>query len=607
MMPAYEDAEILDSIIGRPWRYPWGHLLHALGMNQQAAQQTAMQIRGTPLSNDEWYMLDAEARRSHVYVAPEAIEKFKKELQLNDDYLTLVRTKHRKSSEEIDHALQSLLRVQESLVLACNSLKVSEADIRDIVRQTNEKVKIAALLVEAKKFIDDKYQPTEDELKAHFEKYKNVTSKPADSGDYGYEVPDAVKLDYIRVNMPPLVARQTVTDEEMYTYWSGHKNDFHKPTSQPASQAATKPAPPQSYATFTEARASVRDKMAKDKAKVEAMRIAREVISVLQQPWSTAPATQPDNLKQPPDSQTKPDVYDKIVALLDPKYPGVLRPGRTDWVDQNGINKIVDFSRMASMSGTQQEVRLMEAAFLAPGLDPHLDENANRNRLIRNLYETAPEPFANPNGDAVIIRTIAVRPKHPPASIDEIRARLLDDVRKVRAFGEAQNQAAAISDRATKAGGLDKLWASDPALKAKLGDDALKHPQPFPRQQIYDFHGSVEMYPSSVQGLGYGDSDLSKVAFDMAGAKTATQPAPMVVRIQAANQRFVVLEFIDLLPVTREEYDKARPQALHLLQSQHQVDLLTNWFDPEHIKERVGWKEAKPPESNKPSEPQKKT
>src|SRR5687768_13873021 len=82
MQPAYDEAGILDMLVGPMWRQPWLFLLRDLGLNNQSLYQTAMQIRTSKLSNDEWYMLDAEARKSHIHVPPEAVERLKKDLRL---------------------------------------------------------------------------------------------------------------------------------------------------------------------------------------------------------------------------------------------------------------------------------------------------------------------------------------------------------------------------------------------------------------------------------------------------------------------------------------------------------------------------------------------
>src|SRR5690606_38206222 len=123
-------------------------------------------------------------------------------------------------------------------------------------------------ILDASKFVDSEHQPTEEELKAQFEKYKDVQAGMGEEG-MGYLLPEKVQIEYIRVNVDKLKDRQTVTDDVAWQHWKQNPQKYTKP---PATQPSTAPAEP--YETFTEARDAVRKDLLEQDAREEARKIA---------------------------------------------------------------------------------------------------------------------------------------------------------------------------------------------------------------------------------------------------------------------------------------------------------------------------------------------
>jgi hypothetical protein len=55
---------------------------------------------------------------------------------------------------------------------------------------------------------------------------------------------------------------------------------------------------------------------------------------------------------------------------------------------------------------------------------------------------------------------------------------------------------------------------------------------------------------------------------------------------------WAVIEGVEIIPVTQTDYAEQRPMAEMILTAEQQVEFLKNWFDPEQIRQRVGWKEV---------------
>ncbi|HSW46232.1 MAG TPA: hypothetical protein VLM89_11750, partial [Phycisphaerae bacterium] len=86
--------------------------------------------------------------------------------------------------------------------------------------------------------------------------------------------------------------------------------------------------------------------------------------------------------------------------------------------------------------------------------------------------------------------------------------------------------------------------------------------------------------------------ELLDLCFELAGE---TAQADRVKASELEDRGWVVVEGVEIVPVTTVEYDEQRPVAMALVGSEQQVEFLKNWFDPQQIRQRVGWKDAQPP------------
>jgi len=590
LMPAYNQTQTLDLLVPF-WRMPWYYALHQLGLTDpRALQHYGRTVREEELSPTEWYMLTAEARHSGVHVTAEAVEQFKRD-HIGPRDIRAVRDRRRVSLEHIDRALHSFLQVQEAALLACRAVQISEADVQYFVRQAKERVSVSIVALKAAQFLDPSYEPGDQELKEHFDQYKNTASRPAGGLEFGYQLPEAVQIEYIRVNVQALTDRQTISDEEAFRYWKDHTDEFTRPATQPAT--ATKPKTPpkaEPYTTFTEARGQVLEKLQRARAEEEALRIARDLIVRLNQPWEGAPTTQPGNYRQPPESETAADVYPRLIDGFQSKYPGVLSYARAHLLEHPALRRHPEIGRLTALRGTKQQIRLDRAAFLTAGLEARPEDNPDHARYFQNVYETCAEPFVDFDGNAFVWRTVAIRPKQPPPMSDTLREKLIADLRDLHAYEEAERRARALAEQAAEVG-LEQALEAVPALKERLGDSALLKPEPFSRREG----------PRLYSEIGH-DRDFVETCFSLGGQET-TRPARVAVHEQRPREQWLVVQWHQTFPVTRAEYDEQRSSAIPYYRLNRQMEVLKSWFDEEQIRARIGWSVDAQAEAEKPSQP----
>ncbi len=572
------------------WNAPWSNLVAML-----TGRDPRMVARmREPLTLDEWYALDTEARENGVQVPAEQVAQYRSNIPT--EYLTAVRDQQKLSLDEIDSVIRSYLRVVEFAVQGASAINVSEADVRDFIRQTSEKVKASFVVVDPSKLEDPKYQPTAEEIKAQFEKYKDKA--PGGPGQFGYQLPEATKLEYIEVETDALANYQVISEDEAHSYWEQHKAEFKRPASQPAASApATRPAEPKPYDYFSEAKPFVIKKLQHDKAVKAANRLAEELIRKLQEPWAAQPTTQPDGYHQPPASAMAPDLYSAIIKSQTAKLQNVLAFGQTWLLTSEGIAK-TPLGKTSAFADSPQRVPFDKVAFMVAGLSADKKADPAHARLFRNVYETCSEPVTDAAGNVYIFRNVAVRPAQAPASVDEVKDKVVKDLRHIKAYAEAERIARDLAVRA-KGKDLKTAFESDAPLAAKLGN-AFSEPKPFARKMMFSFGGMPQVWDSQIPGVGQ-DPELVKLCFDLAGRATTTQPEPVAVHEDKTRQRWIVVEYEKLLPVTRDEYNKQREQTRTMLLARKRLEFIMTWFSHDQIMARAGWKNIEPAQKSKPA------
>jgi len=598
--PVFQQLDVLSTPELRGvtnWKMVWLSAFDELGIGDDRGgiyqyHFGILRSRGDVLDEDEWFLLVTEARRNNMFVPNEAVEEFKAAKGLIGPPLSRLRQLY--PMKVINEAIRSYLMVQQQAVAACKAPPVSEADVRDFVRQTSEKADVVVATLAAtenSKFFDNNYAPTEEELTKLFEKHKNTASRPHSQGlDFGYQQPEAVQIEYLRISADALRDKQQIDETVAYNYWEKHKDEFTRevtPESVPASGPALPPRRDK-YTTFTEARAEVISRLQKAKADEAALRIAREVIDELTKPWATK-TTQPGAEDAAPESQPTEDAYAKAHLKWSAKYPSAINRASLPMLERDALGKNAELGQATGKVGVQQGLELSQAAFLVEGISDPPEQGSDQLRYFRKPGETCSVAFADAQGNAFVFRTSEIRPKQPPAKLDLVRERLVADARRQHAYERAGELAKALQERAAKEG-IEAAFRNDAELRKFVDDSALRYPTPFARTLCMAQPGSPPyVMPASIQGIG-SDPKLLDAVFGLAGARTTTQPHPVVVWEQPEQQRWLVIELRKILPPTTADYGQYRTQAVAYLQRERQKNLLVEWFDRAQIKTRLKWK-----------------
>jgi len=192
--------------------------------------------------------------------------------------------------------LRELLTVINSAKRAGSVVKVSQP-MANYVRGTQaQQISLNLLEYDAKEFLSQVPAPTEDQLKAQFEKHKSEDRTVSESG-FGYKFPNRVKFDAIVI--PEDEVRKLITPvqtEDVAEYYAANKDTPNIPTTQETFSLSANPTRPQ---TLTEAFETIRKKIADQRATEKANTIREAVRGPLRADYELYKAAI-DAKRQPP-------------------------------------------------------------------------------------------------------------------------------------------------------------------------------------------------------------------------------------------------------------------------------------------------------------------
>lgn len=298
--------------------------------------------------------------------------------------------------------------------------------------------------------------PTPEQLKEHFDKYKAV---PPGTGELGisYVQPDGLKLEYLKLDRTAIEAAIKPDEVEVNKRWRTNRAVYK--------------------GEFTEERPKIEASMKAELVKAamaEAVRIARGEIAramkklpddgaykQLPADWETSRIKLQDVARaiQTTLKQTQgTDIAEPLVTL---------KTG--NWVSPKEVSELEGISRASVQMGPRRE------SFL--DVLSHLRELGSRNDYALQIGVPYPTDKAleGEDGSLYFFVVTALKKSAPAESVDEVKTQAIDDYKLLAAFEKLKAEKQKYLDKAA-AEGLDALAQSfeRPPLDAKTGEGGEK-------------------------------------------------------------------------------------------------------------------------------------
>ena len=386
-----------------------------------------------------WILLTREAAEAGVRTSEQAakrnLEKWIPQLAtihrsgVGFDYasrIAAIVNKYHVSEEKVVNIFAKLLSVLQYANIVCSNQNITVAQLQNMISRERRYINAEVIRVNSKLFVDSAPDPTDEQIKEHFEKYKNNPQGRITQDNpwgFGYKLDDRVRIEYFAVKRDEVAKIVTVpTPEEAEEYYQRNINNFTQ-------QVPSDPNDPNSPATtvtlsYASQASNILDFLLQRKVSTKANKILQDAKSLIEaelgpQQDSDEPLTDERYKKLVAD-------YADVKAKIETDYSIRIYSGMTGLLSVRDIQSDKYLGGMGAKGYGNNIVPLGQVFFAVDGIDKSdlgvFDVPKPR------LYETT-GPFTNYQSSILMLaRIVEVSPSHEPEDIDTIYTKDMIDV-----------------------------------------------------------------------------------------------------------------------------------------------------------------------------------
>jgi peptidyl-prolyl cis-trans isomerase D len=493
--------------------------------------------------------------------------------------LILARFGNRVSGEQLLSEIADQIRIANVAGLIGEPV-VTPLDVYSTYRDQNERVSARAVGFPVDDFIAKVKDPGDAELRAYYEKYKDILPDP-DRDTPGFKVPRKIRAEILSVDGTALARaiRENLTDAELRTYYENHKSEYRKPSFLPDDLFANDPKAtltPPLVQSFDEARDGIAIALADEKAQAEIVnkftRVKEEVMIPFEDKYLEAADGIAEAEKQ---GETPKAVLPKPESLK-----GVAKQEKMEY----------EVTPLLSRDQAEQYGRIADAEVGLNKLSGARKFAAELFAPKSSLFE--PVELTDVQGRRYLVRkTEDLPPRVPP--LDEIRAEVVHAWKAEQARPLAEKAARGFAELARKDGG--KIKAETVQGHKVITTDMLSKMQPsvLPGQ----FFPTGPPVPTEIPQLPHAGEALRDALFGLKAGEVAVAP-------DEPKQVYYVLALKDRIPATfatlyaptgdyyRYQFEASNSAARHqrdawMDQLRADAGLKPDWVPPDEAKRQA--------------------
>lgn len=530
---------------------------------------------------EHWYLLVHEAEKAGLVPTPNA-DQFEAET-----LAAIGGGEH--NSQAIAEALAHLQGVARLVGLYQTNGLYSDRRLKTVAERMLRSVRADMVVIEAKAEAGDP-EPDEAAIKAQLDKYADVLSGTPDS-PFGYKVPDQFKLEWLKI--PVESVREIVRASPEF-------DTIHQRQHWKKNESKTFPPLDAAQAVPDIVREDLLNKLTKQKTD----EISRFVVDLFRQ--NRRALEEKDGfIVLPADWKQKMLDFQKVAADVQAKFPGIALPSYEAigdrWLVVADLNKIegIGEARNDKSGGRPMSTGQLVAAAKEFGGSPATPVQ----------QDISGPPVADNQGSLYFFRLIATQPSHKPASVDEVRGKVVDDLKRIAKFEKLEAQAAEI----------ERLAEKDGLLSVAINFNTIVQPetsvyltQPFFLQQRFQSNMDFGRICSPLPVIGMHRPTVEKLV-----DYSLTLPKPVPANTLPDSARITVVPDKDHLslvvakinaskPLTQEMYEQLAAQNLitQLVMSEEpgSADAIKDAFSLKALEKRNSFTMARDSEKDKDAE-----
>lgn len=558
-----------------------------------------------PYSELEWILLTREAEQLGTLAQPEAVHAWLGPA-MSEETIDTVARNFRVRPAVIEEGLRQMKSIQLTAVAINNASFPSSAEVRQAAANELDKATIKAVVVPGISFVDSNQQFTDAELTAQFDKYK--ATKKGDGLNFGYLIPQTVKVQYIKIDRNMVGSKLGVPNLEAKAkaYYEDHKQDvFRRPP-------GTEPPPPpagqedcaeddprtidrKSFLQWEEQEAqTIAMNIVRNRAADETLaRMGDWIIPQLTDEWSNLSSGDDGyRIVKENDPITAPNRYEELLKRV-PKnlaFPEAISIATTDFFRADKAKEVPQVGEAVYRTDRGQLESIRTIPFrnkkfvptipTQPGVDP-------TNYL--SLHQTSRYPLTDTQGNLYIVRVVDARDEHAPDSLAEVRTQVTEDLRLAKGFETAKAHAKTLLDTVKQGKTLREAYDQMEALApAKTTPGGFFEPTPFSKVAsglgAVGRKGTTTFVPGNVGRIPNEAVDAI-FAQENSSDKIASHEMP-------ERAAILVTEFVSVTHGREDEFEKIHDRLSQGIADQRQQAAVRDWFDAEKIRLRTGFEFA---------------
>ncbi len=559
---------------------------------------------GDQLDVIDWILMKREAQAMGVSISTtQAKRQLIGRLRTNEKNIEQVAAIVGVIPDRFYEAFADVLTVERSVLMFQRAAMPSEMTLRRTAKNALEQASIELIKIPASVFVDSEQTFSDDEIAAQFKEYKD---KHAVSGgvEFGYYIEPSIDLQYIRIDPDQVMAGIATSDDSIerqaFRYWQQNKETDQrfrisneelakqfKKQQEATSNGLTPPQLSLFVEDFSEAREAAIEAVKTQKGASEANRIATELARKLADPWYDIRVAQTE-YQPAPDEVKDIGYYDEIVASVSAakRHADAVEVGLITDVDQYTLAQTdrVGTARLEMADGRYLPIDAL--AFNVEGLET-IPDDANIDRsLFLSQWQTQVKPLVDEDGAMYLFRVTEFREGREPENVEEVRDRVIADLRLSAAMERAKEAAERIAASDT-GGPLEDLWSGETELQDKITPDqgGFSAPPAFARQRKL-----LEGQSIDIPGIGQASREFVEKVFEVAADAENSKAVTAELPDQAA---WAVIKGKSLFPVYEETFASQKNeirQQIGMLNSRKLI--FSEWMSKKKIQERTEFKRS---------------
>lgn len=547
-----------------------------------------------PLTPIDWYLLLKEAQEYNTGRDISAVRTLVSDENFWERITNLARVLGIKP-ERVVEAFAMHKSILDVLGTLRSAAAPSEAEIRHVARLSLDRAVIRAAVLPAAMFLDPTLEFSEQEIKAHFEKYRD--RERGKGLDFGYRIAESVRVQYLRIDKEALAGAVGVANAEQKARRYYEENREKDPALRRPDDGSVPPheQPPEylravsAYLDWDEAKEKVLQIIRNNHAEEMAGRIGDWLLSHLQEPWLDVPRGD-DGYKVPPAAAERLEAYSEAVGRLPTSlsFRDVVSVGMTDLFTRDESANVPEIGTAAFQTDRGQPIALTTLAFQTRGIVPKVPEERGVNPMdFIAPFETSSYMLKDSNGNRFLFRVVETREAHAPATALEVRDRIVQDLRMLHAMETAKARAQNLYACLDEDTNLKQAFEEDPDLMARKSGPEGKEagafePTPFSKMNMYQAtHGRRSDSTFITGGVGFVPNDVVDRIFQL--EESHEKFGVFELRDRSA---VLAVEWVRREPTREDEFMRLREQIAADLTRARQESVVLDWVTPAKIRAR---------------------